>query len=49
MNKDSIIETLYNVLDYLETDDYDDTCTYHIEMINELKEVINDLKKESDK
>ena len=46
MGKDSMIEKLEEVLDYLETDDYDDTCEYHIAMIKNIKDCIRELESE---
>lgn len=47
MNND-IIEKLYDVLDYLKTDDYDDTCEGHIEMLKKLEYCIREIEKESE-
>lgn len=44
MNTENIVNMLAEVLDYLETDDYDEYCTYHIQMINYLKTCIKLLE-----
>lgn len=46
MEKDIMIEKLEEVLDYLETDDYDETCVYHIAMIRNVKDCIRALESE---
>ena len=45
MEKEIMIEKLYEVLDYLKTDDYDDTCEYHIAMIKNVEDCIKELER----
>ena len=44
--KEKLINNIYNVLDYLKTDDYDDTCITHIQMIKDLEECLKMLGEE---